>query len=161
MKGIFSLLAMLCLLPAMGQFQSDVLKTSGGELEMFFIGHGTLMFEYNELIIHIDPTTREADYSKLPDADLVLVTHQHGDHLDLNAINQIVKEGTQVVMTQRCLEQLEDFDAIVQAHPEITLRSDNPTTVFPRSPASILDEEPADRRRGPAPADHSDKCNHG
>ena len=111
MKGLFSLLAMLIFLPATGQFQSDVLKTTGGELEMFFIGHGTLMFEYDGLVIHIDPTTREADYGLLPDADLVLVTHQHGDHLDLNAINQIMKEGTKVVMTQRCMEQLEDFDA--------------------------------------------------
>ena len=48
MKVLFSLLAVLALFPAMGQFQSDVLKTTGGELEMFFIGHGTLMFERSE-----------------------------------------------------------------------------------------------------------------
>lgn len=99
--------------PAMGQYQSDVVKTKGGELEMFFIGHGTLMFTYNELVIHIDPTMREADYSILPDADLVLVTHQHGDHLDQTAISHIMKEGTRVVMTETCMAQLEDFKADV------------------------------------------------
>ena len=80
---------------------------------MFFIGHGTLMFKFNDLVIHIDPVSREADYTSLPDADLILVTHEHGDHLDMNAIQKILKEDTKVVMTERCMEQLEDFKAIV------------------------------------------------
>jgi L-ascorbate metabolism protein UlaG (beta-lactamase superfamily) len=95
------------------QFTSDVEATSEGDLEMFFVGHGTLMFRFNDMIIHIDPTMREADYADLPDADLVLVTHQHGDHLDLTAINHILKTNTRVVMTPKCLEQLEDFSATV------------------------------------------------
>ena len=104
--------------PASGQFKSDVLKTSGGDLEMFFIGHGTLMFKFNGLVIHIDPVMREADYKKMPDADLILVTHQHGDHLDINAINEILKTGTTVIMTRSCMDQLEDFPAIVMKNGE-------------------------------------------
>ncbi len=113
MKHFFSLTIMI-LFPFFqvnGQFGSDVVETTSGSLEMFFIGHGTLMFEFNDLVIHIDPTMREADYGKLPDADLVLVTHQHGDHLDLTALHQIMKEGTRVVMTQTCMDQLEEFSA--------------------------------------------------
>lgn len=115
MKAIFViLLAGIALLqPVKGQFKSDVIKTSGGELEMFFIGHGTLMFKFDDLVIHIDPVMREADYTSLPDADLILVTHEHGDHLDINAINHIMKENTRVVMTETCLEQLENFQANV------------------------------------------------
>ncbi len=87
MKTILMLtLAFLALLQSVkGQFESDVIKTSEGDLEMFFIGHGTLMFKFNDLVIHIDPVMREADYSSMPDADLVLVTHEHGDHLDMTA----------------------------------------------------------------------------
>ncbi len=96
---------------------SDVLETEGGEIEMFFIGHGTLMFKYNNMIIHIDPVSREYNYSKLPDADLILVTHEHGDHLDASAINEIVKDGTKVIMTQQCVDNLEDsYNAIVMAN---------------------------------------------
>jgi L-ascorbate metabolism protein UlaG (beta-lactamase superfamily) len=115
MKSLFCL-SVICALSfssLMAQFESDVVKTSGGELEMFFIGHGTLMFKYEGLVIHIDPTMREANYAELPDADLVLVTHQHGDHLDLTALDHIVKAGTRVVMTEACLEGLEDFKAEV------------------------------------------------
>ena len=111
---LLAALAGLFLLPAArGQYKSDVLNTSAGELEMFFIGHGTLMFTYNKLVIHIDPVMQEADYSSLPDADLNLVTHEHGDHLDRTAIQHILKENTRVVLTEKCLEQLEDFQATV------------------------------------------------
>ncbi|MDF1574591.1 MAG: MBL fold metallo-hydrolase [Bacteroidales bacterium] len=99
--------------PLAGQFKSDIIQTSVGELEMFFIGHCTLMFKINGLVIHIDPVMREADYASQPDADLVLVTHEHGDHLDMSAIGHIMKENTQLILTETCLEQLEDFEAMV------------------------------------------------
>ena len=99
--------------PLKGQIESDIIKTSEGDLEMFFLGHGTLMFTFNGLVIHIDPVMREADYANLPDADLVLVTHEHGDHLDINAIREILKDNTLVVMTQTCKDQLGDFKATV------------------------------------------------
>jgi L-ascorbate metabolism protein UlaG (beta-lactamase superfamily) len=99
--------------PVRGQLESDVISTSGGDLEMYFVGHGTLMFRFNDLVIHIDPVSREADYGEMPDADLILVTHEHGDHLDISAIHQIMKDDTRVVMTRKCLDQLDDFKATV------------------------------------------------
>jgi L-ascorbate metabolism protein UlaG (beta-lactamase superfamily) len=36
----------------------------------------------------------------LPKADLILVTHEHGDHLDVGVIRQIRKEGAEVVLNQ-------------------------------------------------------------
>jgi L-ascorbate metabolism protein UlaG (beta-lactamase superfamily) len=97
-----------------GEYQTDVFKTSGGDLAISFIGHGTLMFRFNNMVIHVDPTMREADYSDMPDADLILVTHHHGDHLDITAIGHIRKKDCPVVMTQACIDQLEDFkDAVI------------------------------------------------
>ena len=115
MKSMLMILAVgaILLAPLSGQYESDKIHTSGGDLEMFFIGHGTLMFKFNDLVIHIDPVMREADYANMPDADLILVTHEHGDHLDKTAINHILKEGSMVVMTKTCLEQVKDFDAFV------------------------------------------------
>jgi gluconolactonase len=39
-------------------FEQDTISTAAGELRMTFIGHGTLMFEFNGKFIHVDPVSR-------------------------------------------------------------------------------------------------------
>ncbi len=96
----------LTMITAQTNYESDVIKTSGGELKMTFFGHASLMFEYNNLIIYLDPVGRYADYSKMPKADIILVTHEHGDHLDMDAINKIKKKETKIICTELCAEQI-------------------------------------------------------
>jgi len=93
---------------AQSQFEKDSFQTTEGELEITFIGHGTLIFSFQEKIIHVDPYGRLTDYRKLPKADIVLLTHEHADHLDKNTINLIKKEDTSIVQTEACLEQVGD-----------------------------------------------------
>ncbi len=95
-------------LSAMAQegFETDIINTSSGDLKITFIGHGTLMFTFGGKVIHVDPWTKLADYTKLPKADIILLTHEHIDHLDLNAIKIIRTEKTQVVLTQLCEKQV-------------------------------------------------------
>jgi len=87
-------------------FEKDIIKTSGGDLEITFIGHGTLMFGFGGKIIHIDPVSQYADYAKLPKADLILITHEHKDRLDDKAIAPIRTDKTTVVLTETCAKQL-------------------------------------------------------
>ncbi len=90
---------------AQGGFQMDTIKTSSGNLEITFIGHGTLMFSYGGKVIHVDPWTRFTDYKDFPKADIILVTHEHMDHLDKKAIDTLKKDGTRIVLTETCLQQ--------------------------------------------------------
>jgi L-ascorbate metabolism protein UlaG (beta-lactamase superfamily) len=75
----------------------DEFQTSKGKLTVYFLGHGTLMFDFGGKIVHVDPWSKLADYSTLPKADLILVTHEHGDHLDSAAIRKIQKQNTQLI----------------------------------------------------------------
>lgn len=88
------------------EFQADTFKTAKGDLVITFIGHGSLMMAFGGKTIHIDPVSAMADYSKLPKADLVLVTHEHSDHLDLKAIDRIKKKDTKFVATETVARQL-------------------------------------------------------
>jgi len=84
----------------------DVLKTSAGDVEMIFLGHASLMLTFRGMIIHFDPYGKMADYSRLPKADLVFVTHDHNDHFDLAALQSIQKKGTIVVLPPICSEKV-------------------------------------------------------
>jgi L-ascorbate metabolism protein UlaG (beta-lactamase superfamily) len=92
---------------AMEEYERDLIETSVGNLEITFIGHGTLMFEIGGEVIHIDPWSRLADYSTMPKADLILLTHHHGDHLDKDAMQHVRTENTVVVFTEICAEKVE------------------------------------------------------
>ena len=83
-------------------FESDTIETSPGNLKITFIGHGTLMFTFNGKVIHVDPVGREADYTRLPKADLILLTHDHGDHLDPAALKILRQDKTAVVLPEVC-----------------------------------------------------------
>jgi L-ascorbate metabolism protein UlaG (beta-lactamase superfamily) len=92
---------------AQKEFEVDIIKTSAGDLKITFIGHGTLIFNFGGKVIHVDPYSTLADYSILPKADLILVTHEHRDHLDLKALNMVRTEKTVVVLTETCAKQLQ------------------------------------------------------
>ena len=93
---------------AQDQFESDTIATSSGKLILTFIGHGTLMFTFNNLVIHIDPVSDYADYAKMPDADIILVTHQHRDHLDKGAIDKILKKDTEIICSESCTKDIKN-----------------------------------------------------
>jgi len=89
-----------------GMPDHDIINDGGKEIGLWFIGHASLMVTYGDLVIHVDPVSEMGDYSKLPKADIILITHDHYDHLDLKAIALIKKPDTKIVCTQISSAQL-------------------------------------------------------
>lgn len=90
-----------------GSFDADTFKTkSNKEVIITFIKHGSLMLTYNKQSIQIDPVSEYADYSAFPKADAILITHEHGDHLDPKAISILTKKGTSIVINESAQKKL-------------------------------------------------------
>ncbi len=109
MIKLLSAIFLVCLaIPVSAQesFEKDVIKTSGGDLEITFIGHGSLMLKFGGKIIYIDPFSRLADYSKFPKADMIIITHEHQDHLDPAAILVVRTKDTVLVLTAAGAEKV-------------------------------------------------------
>ncbi|MBK9089889.1 MAG: MBL fold metallo-hydrolase [Holophagales bacterium] len=87
--------------------EKDTIPTSAGDLEVTFVGHGSLFFAFGGKVIHVDPFGKLADYTKLPKADLVLITHAHGDHLDATALAAIRKPETRILVAPVCEGKVE------------------------------------------------------
>src|SRR6185436_1107283 len=93
------LLSLLCLnafSAATPNKQTDEIMTSKGVLRLTPLYHGSVMLEFDGKIIHIDPWS-QADYTDLPQADLILSTHTHADHMDAMLINKLKKPTTTIV----------------------------------------------------------------
>lgn len=91
---------------AQESFKKDVITTSAGALDITFIGHGSLMMTFNGKIIHIDPYSKVADYTMLPKADLIILTHGHSDHFDPAALQSITSSTTQILLPLVCADKV-------------------------------------------------------
>jgi L-ascorbate metabolism protein UlaG (beta-lactamase superfamily) len=91
---------------AAGKFEQDIIETGAGGLEITFIGHGTLMFTFGGRVIHVDPVGEYADYQTLPKADLILITHEHRDHLDAKVVELLRQPSTRVLLNQAGASQV-------------------------------------------------------
>ncbi|MFO7655138.1 MAG: MBL fold metallo-hydrolase [Candidatus Krumholzibacteriia bacterium] len=86
--------------------RTDTIATAAGPLTVTLLGHGTLMFTFAGRVVHVDPWSRVADYDALPRADLILVTHEHGDHLDPDAIAAVRDDSTGILANAAAAEQI-------------------------------------------------------
>lgn len=79
----------------------ETFKAKGGKVDITCINHGSIAVSYKDYLIQIDPVKnyggKELDYDSFPKADLILITHEHGDHYNKETIEQLSKEGTRVI----------------------------------------------------------------
>lgn len=92
-------------------YEVDVFKTKSGKtLKFYALVHASIRIEYDGREIEIDPVTKLGnkmiDYTAMPKADYIFVTHEHGDHFDKEALKQLTGDKTQLITNKRCAEML-------------------------------------------------------
>ena len=88
------------------RFVSD----GGKAVDITLIKHGTLAINFEGVSIHIDPVTQHGKTTNyatdFPKADFILITHEHGDHLDPQAIDALTDENTRLIVNEKSYNQL-------------------------------------------------------
>jgi L-ascorbate metabolism protein UlaG (beta-lactamase superfamily) len=73
-----------------------------------WLGHASFLIE-DEAVIYIDPyDIPDKLVDSLPKADLILITHDHGDHFSAKDVMKIVKPTTVVVSIEAVVRDLPD-----------------------------------------------------
>ena len=112
-------------------YEVDVFRTKNGKTVKFHaLVHASIRIEYDGLEIMVDPVTklgnRTIDYSTMPKADCILVTHEHADHFDKEAIRLLMGGNTRLIMNKRCVEMYGAGDVMAngQISDELRVTSD-------------------------------------
>jgi L-ascorbate metabolism protein UlaG (beta-lactamase superfamily) len=94
--------------------ESDSFSAGPAILKINFLGHASLAMELGDFVFYVDAVSDYGIYPKYPKADLVLVTHEHADHLDGAVIKTLSKPGTRLVLSQPAANKLGSGEILKQ-----------------------------------------------
>jgi len=109
-KKIFCTL--FCALSALFIFsqrpEADNFKTKKGDLTIQPILHGTLVMQFNEKIIYVDPYGGAKAFKGMAKPDLILITDIHGDHLNEGTLDALEINDTPIIVPQAVADKMSE-----------------------------------------------------
>lgn len=87
---------------------SDVFATKTGEIKVHPVSHASFVMETPVGTIYCDPVGEVSAYAAFPPADLILVTHHHGDHYNPDTLAGLMAENTQIIANPKVFDMLPD-----------------------------------------------------
>ncbi len=69
------------------------------------ISHATMVLEWDDAVIYIDPVGGAAAFADFPEPDLILVTDIHGDHLNVETITAVASSKTMIIAPNAVAEK--------------------------------------------------------
>jgi L-ascorbate metabolism protein UlaG (beta-lactamase superfamily) len=85
--------------------------TESDTLRITLLANAGIMVEADGLRIYVDPVDLPENYTDLP-ADIILVTHPHGDHYQTDVIDMLQKEDTVNIFPSNMSDAVTLYDAI-------------------------------------------------
>ena len=91
---------------------ADSFATTSGEVKVHPISHASFVMETPGMVIHVDPVGEAEAYADLPAPDLILITHEHGDHFKPETLAALVTDETKLITNPGVYDKLpEDLKA--------------------------------------------------
>ncbi|SHE38952.1 Tat (twin-arginine translocation) pathway signal sequence [Loktanella atrilutea] len=76
---------------------SDMFPTNAGDVTVHPVEHASFVMETPVGTIYNDPVGDASLYADYPAPDLILITHEHGDHYNADTLAAIAGENTQII----------------------------------------------------------------
>ncbi len=76
---------------------ADTFETPAGPITITPVAHASFVAQTPVGVIYVDPVGGADAYAAFDPADLILITHEHGDHYNQDTLDGIVGEGTQII----------------------------------------------------------------
>ncbi|MDC7997968.1 MBL fold metallo-hydrolase [Gilvibacter sediminis] len=112
------------------------------ELKIHPIGHATMVLEWGDTTIYVDPVGGVERFANYNRPDLILVTDVHGDHLNAETLAAVSTDKTKIILPQACADRLEEsftpqldvlgngeskvrYDIAIEAIPMYNLREED------------------------------------
>ncbi|MFK7934322.1 MAG: MBL fold metallo-hydrolase [Saprospiraceae bacterium] len=88
--------------------QTDTIPTPNGDIIITPILHATMAIQHDGKTIYMDPYGGAERFAELPTADLVIITHIHGDHTNIETLQGLDLEKTTLVAPQSVIKKIGD-----------------------------------------------------
>lgn len=89
-------------------------------IKIHWLGHdGFKIITDDNRVIYIDPYKLSKENHKKNDAELILISHNHFDHLSIEDIRHVVNDNTKIIAALECKEKLrqEGFTNVKNVEP--------------------------------------------
>ncbi|MCX7567292.1 MBL fold metallo-hydrolase [Sulfitobacter sp. F26169L] len=86
----------------------NTFETRAGPITISPVSHASFVAQTPQGVIYVDPVGGGDKYEGFAAPDLVLITHEHGDHFDPETLNSVVSEGTQIITNPAVFDMLPD-----------------------------------------------------
>jgi len=87
---------------------ADVFQTAAGEVSVHPVSHASIVLKTPKGTIYVDPVGGGDAYKDFPAADLVIITHHHGDHFKPDTLAAVVGANTRMITNPAVFDKLSD-----------------------------------------------------
>jgi len=96
----------IAVLPHGGAADGHTMHFANGAINVIPVAHASLVIETPMGVLYADPVGEPNLYSGLPPADLVLITHHHGDHLNNETLASVMGSDTTLISNKGAQDKM-------------------------------------------------------
>ncbi len=96
----------ITVIPYIASADGHAMTFAKGKVKVHPVSHASVVLETPMGVIYADPVGDPAQYKDMPAADLVLITHHHGDHLNNDTLAAVMGDKTLLVSNQGAIDKM-------------------------------------------------------